>query len=399
MEKENSELQPNFLDLRKQAEEKLRQKNTERSTFSDEKKDKLINELQVHQIELEMQNDELRKTQLELHKIKDEYSDLYNFAPVGYLVFNEKGLIVNANLTSVTMLGYEKKGLRNVGFTNFIDKESQDIFYFHRNKIVENQTSQTCELQLVRKDKTKFWAQLECAGKYDDTGKLIQFNANLIDVSKRKLAEEQIKASLKEKETLLHEIHHRAKNNMTVISSLLGLQINSIDNKIAKEALQDSQNRVQSMSMIHETLYRSDNLSAINLKTYLSELGKNIIQNYSIGNKAQFEVKSENMMIRVKQASPIGLIVNELIANCLKYAFPDGREGEIVLELKLSNEIGVELAVSDNGVGIPEGFDLKTADSLGLKLVKMLTEGQLDGSIDMESKNGTKFTIKFNIET
>jgi PAS domain S-box-containing protein len=399
MEKENSELQPNFLDLRKQAEEKLRQKNTELSTFSDEKKDKLINELQVHQIELEMQNDELRKTQLELHKIKDEYSDLYNFAPVGYLVLNKKGLIVNANLTSVTMLGYEKKGLRNLGFSNFIDKESQDIFYFHRNKIVENQTPQTCELQLVRKDKTKFWAQLECAGKYDDTGKLIQFNANLIDVSKRKQAEEQIKASLIEKETLLNEIHHRVKNNMTVISSLLGLQMSNTDNQIAKDALQDSKNRVQSMSMIHETLYRSDNLSSIDLKKYLSELGKTIFQNYSISNKVHFKVEADNIMISVKQASPVGLIVNELIANCLKYAFSDNREGEILVGFKSNKENGVELMVSDNGVGIPEGFDLQKVDSLGLKLVKMLVENQLDGSIDMESNNRTKFTIKFNIET
>jgi len=185
---------------------------------------------------------------------------------------------------------------------------------------------------------------------------------------------------------------------MTVISSLLKLQMGSIDNEIAKEALQDSQNRVQSMSMIHETLYRSDNLSDIDLKTYLSELGRNVIQNYSFSKKVQFRVEAESIMISVKQASPVGLIVNELITNSLKYAFTDDTEDEILLELKSNNENGVELTVSDNGVGIPEGFDLKTADSLGLKLVKMLVENQLDGSVDMENSNGTKFNIKFNVD-
>jgi len=218
------------------------------------------------------------------------------------------------------------------------------------------------------------------------------------DITARKQAEEQINANLKEKETLLKEIHHRVKNNMTVISSLLKLQMDKTDNTIAKEALLDSQNRVKSMSMIHETLYRSDNLSAIDLKTYLSELGKTVFQNYTISNKVQFIVEAENIMIGAKQASPVGLIVNELIANCLKYAFSDGREGEILLELKSDKEKGVELSLSDNGVGIPEGFDLENADSLGLKLVKVLVENQLYGSIDMESKNGTKFTIKFNID-
>ncbi len=219
------------------------------------------------------------------------------------------------------------------------------------------------------------------------------------DITNRKQAEHQIKASLKEKETLLHEIHHRVKNNMAVISSLLELQRNSTDDKIAKEALQDSQNRIQSMSMIPETLYQSESLSAIDLKTYLSNLGSNIFRNYSFSNKVQFRVEADSIMVFVKQASPIGLIVNELITNCLKYAFSDGREGAVLLELKLNEENEVELAISDNGIGIPEGFDMLNADSLGLKLIKLLAENQLDGSVDMESNNGTKFTIKFNLAT
>ncbi|MBT3226099.1 MAG: response regulator [Bacteroidetes bacterium] len=219
------------------------------------------------------------------------------------------------------------------------------------------------------------------------------------DITKSKRAEEIIKANLKEKETLLHEIHHRVKNNMTVISSLLGLQIINVSDEKAKEALQDSQNRVQTMSRIHETLYRSDNLSAIDMKTYLSELGATILQGYTNSGNVNLKVKAENIMIEVRQASSLGLIANELITNSIKYAFPDDRKGEIVLDLKSNEENEVELIVSDNGIGIPEGLDLEKTDSLGLKLVKNITENQLNGSIEMESKNGTKFTIKFNIET
>ncbi|MDZ7793237.1 MAG: histidine kinase dimerization/phosphoacceptor domain -containing protein [Spirochaetia bacterium] len=206
---------------------------------------------------------------------------------------------------------------------------------------------------------------------------------------------EKTEKALKEKETLLHEIHHRVKNNMTVISSLLRLQMDSIDNKIAREALQESQNRVQSMSMIHQTLYQSEDLSAINLKTYLSELGKNIMNNYSINNKVQFIIDVENIMIEVKQASTVGLIVNELITNCLKYSFPDYREGEIVLRLKSNNENEVDLRLSDNGIGMPVGFDWKNSDTLGLQLVRTLVEQQLNGTVEVDSINGATFTIKF----
>ena len=175
--------------LRKQAEDKLQPEIEELSTLSKEETAKLVHELRVHQIELNLQNDELRKTQLELEKVKNEYFDLYNFAPVGYLVFNEKGLIVNANLTSVAMLGYEKSGLSNFGFSKFIDEESQDVFYFHRRKVIETQIPQKCELLLIRKDKTKFWVQLECTGMFNELGEVTQFNANLVDITERKQAE------------------------------------------------------------------------------------------------------------------------------------------------------------------------------------------------------------------
>ncbi len=207
----------------------------------------------------------------------------------------------------------------------------------------------------------------------------------------------RIKAE-KEKETLLYEIHHRVKNNMTVISSLLKLQADKVDNDEAKAALMDSQNRIQSMSAIHKTLYQSGNLSAVDMKTYLSSLAGAVAQSYSIGKKVNLLVESKNVLIGAKQASPVGLIVNELITNSLKYAFPENQEGEIKISLQ-EIEDQIELEYIDNGIGIPEDFDWKNSKSLGLKLVRTLVENQLDGSIDLDTTKGPKFTIKFSIET
>ena len=218
------------------------------------------------------------------------------------------------------------------------------------------------------------------------------------DITNRKLAETKIKASLKEKETLLQEVHHRVKNNMQVITSLLQLQSNNIENNQIKEALKGSQSRVYAMSAVHEMLHGSENLSEIDLKSYLSKITTSIYQTYSADHKkVKLNSNVENIPINLNQAYPLGLIINELISNSLKYAFPDDREGEIKVSIKKQDK-ELKLIIMDDGVGVPENFDWKNSKSLGLKLICTLVENQLDGSIDMESKNGTKFAIKFNIE-
>ncbi|MBT7618901.1 MAG: PAS domain S-box protein [Calditrichaeota bacterium] len=143
-------------------------------------------DLHVHQVELEQQNDELRKSQLQITELQNKYFDLYEMAPVGYLTFNEKGLITEANLTSCTMLGIEKSVFKGLGFSNFTDEESQDDFYLHRRQVIETKTQQTCELTLVRKDKSKFLARLESKAVFDDKGEFIQLNTNIIDIGKPK---------------------------------------------------------------------------------------------------------------------------------------------------------------------------------------------------------------------
>ena len=223
----------------------------------------------------------------------------------------------------------------------------------------------------------------------DANEKLIVINANL----------KKTTISLKEKETLLQEIHHRVKNNMAVISSLLSLQAKNTEDSHVKDILKESQGRIYAMSAVHETLHGSEKLSEIDLKSYLSKIATSIFQTYSTNHqKVKLNNNVEEIPIDLNQAYPLGLTINELISNSLKYAFPDEREGEICVSIKkLDTEL--ELTVMDNGVGIPKDLDWKNSKSLGLKLVRTLVENQLDGSVEMENTNGTKFTIKFNIET
>ncbi|MBU2648474.1 sensor histidine kinase [bacterium] len=226
-----------------------------------------------------------------------------------------------------------------------------------------------------------------------------QINVRLqSEIAERKKGEEQIKSSLKEKEVLLQEIHHRVKNNMAVISSLLELQMAGIEDPKGKDALRDSQNRVHTMSMIHDTLCQSDNLSAIDAKTYLTELGSTILQSYTVSRSVSLKIDVASILISVKQASPLGLIVNELLTNALKYAFPNNRQGEILLAFRRDKENEAVLTISDNGVGLPGGLELQRSNSLGLRLVKVIAENQLLGAIEMGNRNGTAFTITFKLD-
>ncbi len=330
--------------------------------------------------------------------LKDSYelnSKIISGSPIGISIYNEVGQCIEANDSIGPIIGTTKEQVLKQNY-NEIESWKKSGLLDAARKAVRKQIKIRHELQLVStfdKDLT-----IECHfvpfSKKEETNLMLM----ITDITERKKAEEQIKASLKEKETLLHEIHHRVKNNLTVVSSLLGLQAKNINDKRLTAALMDSQNRVQSMSTIHETLYQSDNLSAVDMKTYLSNLAGAVAQNYSIGSRVNLKIKAESIIIGAKQASPIGLIVNELITNSFKYAFPDNQESEIKISLQ-KTEDRIELEYADNGIGIPEGFDWKNTKSMGLNLVKMLAENQLDGSIDMENTNGTKFTIKFNIET
>jgi two-component sensor histidine kinase len=225
-------------------------------------------------------------------------------------------------------------------------------------------------------------------------------------IAERVRAEKQLVASLKEKEVLLQEIHHRVKNNLQVVSSLLNLQSNYVQDGSALEMFRESQNRILSMALIHEKLYRSRNLSRIDLGEYIKTLASDLVRSYtSRSYPVNLTVDAADVFLSVEKAVPCGLIINELVSNALKHAFPEdlnttadlrnGKESEIRIHLAANGGQNVSLVVGDNGVGLPQDLNLATADSLGLRLVYTLIN-QLDGTIKVRNKNGAEFELAFD---
>ena len=214
------------------------------------------------------------------------------------------------------------------------------------------------------------------------------------DITQRKIMEDQIKNSLQEKEMLIKETYHRVKNNLMVISSLLDLQARYIEDIETQNIFKDSQNRARSMALIHEKLYQTTDLKWINFADYIKNLSTELFRTYSDqSNNIQIDFDVENHKLDNDTSIPLGLIVNELISNNLKHAFPDGREGSIKIKFYKENEEYV-LIISDNGIGFPDDFKIENVDSLGLRIVNSLVD-QIHGNIEMDGTQGTEFTIKF----
>jgi len=214
------------------------------------------------------------------------------------------------------------------------------------------------------------------------------------DITARKLAEEITKKSLKEKELLLKEIHHRVKNNLQIIVSLLKLQSRFVYDERDLDIFNKSRSRVETMSLIHEKLYKSTDISQIDIGNYLRDLVSHLLKAYNVNtNEVEFSITSENILLTIDTSIPCGLIVNELINNILKHAFPQGHKGKISIDIKKCGE-KILLTVSDNGVGIPENFEPDNSDSLGMQLIETLVK-QLEGTVTMDNTNGTAFKIEF----
>ncbi len=211
----------------------------------------------------------------------------------------------------------------------------------------------------------------------------------------KKENQEKIKKSLQEKDILLREIHHRVKNNLQVISSLLNLQSKSIDNEKYLNIFKESQNRIRTMALVHEKLYQSENLGHINLSEYLYNVAVNLFHSYnSLSHNIKLESDIQDISMDIELAIPCGLIVNELISNSIKYAFPEDKKGNIFLKAVLLNNSTYNIIVEDNGIGFSNTDNNYESDSLGLQLVKALVN-QIDGELNINTDNGTKFEIKF----
>ncbi len=504
-------------------------------SMSSQKMSHLIHELEVHQIELQMQNEELLRLEKELDVARDRYFDLYDQAPAGYCTLNEEGVIIESNLKAAALFGTDKKALVNQPLSRFIFKEDQDLYYLYQKKLSRSREQQDIDLRMVRGENTIFWVRMQtiisthdaykgpfyriiltgitekkhdedllreskaktrsayhvlrtlvqvipdmiwlkdhngiyldcnpvfesffgasreniigktdydfvdkeladffrandykamksvtpCSNEerltfasdghrvlfetlktpmFDVDGKLIGVLGIARDITRRKKVEEELQASLEEKDVLLREVHHRVKNNLAAIVGLFNLQRQAMKNPQVQVIMAELSSRVRAMSLVHEKLYRSKSLSKIDFQDYLQSLISHL--RTSFGSRGICcEILAQGVEIPLDLAVPCGMIINELVTNALKYAFPkDTRQtadqDEHIWVVMSHDKGNFSLAVEDNGVGLQPGFDLQKVSTLGLVLVRMLGEHQLGGRFEVDQSGGTRFSLTFSL--
>jgi PAS domain S-box-containing protein len=300
------------------------------------------------------------------------------------------GNFVEINSIASQILGYTHEELLQMSPKDIEDLES--FVGSNHMKDLAKKDKITFETALVSNDGVKIPVEISTHIFTLNQDKLSLSIAR--DITERKKMEEKLQISLEEKEMLLREIHHRVKNNLMIISSLLNLQSRYIKDKEVLDVFKDSQNRARSMALIHDRLYQSSHLKSIDIGDYIRTLASALFRTYATDfDRINLNFNVEEVMIDINTMIPVGLIVNELLSNCLKHAFPNDRSGQIDIGFHY-NHPKYRLTVTDNGVGFPENIDYKNTKSLGLRLVNILTD-QIDGNIELKRDEGTQFSIEF----
>ncbi len=336
---------------------------------------------------------DLRRAEEAERRSNTLYREITNQSGEGISIADFEGNYVSVNPAFCTMTGYSEARLLGMKVKDLVPSEEKMSLF---PKVVRGEQGRR-EAKLVKKDGSHFVAEIHAYPLDLKNQRLVL--GNVRDITARVQADEQIKASLKEKEVLLREIHHRVKNNLAVIISLLNLQSYQFQDDRIAAALQDNRDRVKSMALIHETLYLSENVAEISLKEYAPNLGDRLLQAMK-GKSGQVRIvyEIEDIRLDIDHAIACGLILNELLTNALKYAFPEGN-GEVSVAVHHTETDEIELVVKDNGAGLPKGLDTGNLKTLGLEIVSTLTENQLEGNLNIRNENGACFTIRWPLST
>jgi PAS domain S-box-containing protein len=315
---------------------------------------------------------------------ESHFRKLLESACLGVVIFDEKGKLIFSNRAFSEMIGYEESEIRE-------KPQIREVLEQARKK--PPKVIPAAFTFLHRRGFPVYLLAYPALVRV--RGRNVETTFFLVNISDRKRKEEKLKASLKEKELLLKEIHHRVKNNIQIISSLLRLQAGSVQDARLAEVLKSSQSRIRSISLIHERLYQGADLAAIDFGDYIRALTGQLY--YLAGaepSSVRLEVEATQVRLETKRAVPCGLIINELVLNALKYAFPQGRTGTIRIAMKSRPDGRYVLLVKDDGVGLPETADLQKPEKLGFQIVRDLVK-QLDGKIEVDRRAGTSFKITF----
>lgn len=360
-------------------------------------KDKLMR--LVPAVERELKDAEMRrekrKAEEAIQKSEEKYRTLTETMNDVVFILDKQCRFTFLNPKFEKVTDYLIQDFLGHSFTEIVAPEyiESTVEFFKQG--LDGETIPLYEIEFVRKDGRKIPIELNVTSLFDANGQTIGRLGVARDITERKKAEEQIQKDLKEKTTLLQEIHHRVKNNLQVITSLLSQQSRKMTNLEGILALQESIKRVKSMSLIHEKFYQSKKLSSVNFKEYIRSLARDLFFTYHEENKQiELEFNLENIFLSIDSAIPCGLLVNELISNSFKHAFPESKTGKIKVCFTRLKDKSYSLIVQDNGVGISESIDCTNTNTMGLTLIDILAK-QIEGSAKFESKNGTICTVNF----
>lgn len=357
----------------------------------------LVLELGIDVTDMKRVENALLKSEERHREISETVSDYaYSFF---VLPGGEKKLEwCNRDIREITGYSLEEYGVKN-GLAGIVYPDDAHLIE-ERTRKLNLGIPTVSEFRIIKKDRSIRWMRTYDRSVLDEaTGKVMRIFGAAKDITEKKEASEKIRESLREKEMLLKEVHHRVKNNMQVISSLINLQSTYVEDSYTRDILRDSQNRIKSMALIHEKLYQSDSMSNIDFSDYIKNLAFYLFQSYNVNrSNISLQMEIEDIGIGIYNALPCGLLLNEILTNSLKYAFPGKERGTIKIVITRDNDTGLYVMdVSDDGAGLPDRIDFYNPRTLGMDLISTLTS-QINGKVELKTApgKGTRYTIKFS---
>ena len=339
------------------------------------------------------------RTKQKLLESEERYQNLAKIAPVGIFRADENGATTYVNPMWCRISGLTEEKAMGDGWLAAVHPDEKENLGKGWQETIHLKKPSFADYRFLRPDGTVAWVMGQATPEMNSENQIVGYVGTITDISERKLAEETIRASLLEKEILLKEVHHRVKNNLMSVIGLIKLQVTKAKSEAFNVLLQELEGRVRSMALVHESLHKSDTLARIGLQNYIDTLTDHIRAQYGAERNIHFSVKADGVEVDPDFAVPCGLILNELIVNAYKHAFPGDKPcsgaGQCGIAVVVQQDGGnIDLTVTDNGVGLPAGLDWEKVDTLGLKLIKMLCL-QLNGSIELDRTQGTVFHLRF----